>query len=155
MQLLPRVVALHDIDDVEMFIQAQLNTWRTRAGVYLTVDEREELTCEALCILYELAARFEPHRTGYQRAGRFSGFAAAYLPKKLGDAWHRRDESHRYVTDPSTGKRRWRYFQQAASLDGILERADTRTGGAHVVDERFIPGAQWVPVAARPDRKAA
>lgn len=154
MHLLATAVVLHDIDDVEMFIQAQLNTWRTRAGIYLSVDDREELTAEALCIMFELAGRFEPHRPGYEKAGRFSGFAAAYLPKKLGDAWHRRDESHRYVTDPDTGKRRWRFYQQAASLDAIRDRIDGSAGG-HVADEPFLGPDDWVPVAALPERVAA
>jgi hypothetical protein len=147
MQLLPRVVSLHDIGDVEMFIQAQLNEWRTNAGHVLTVDEREELAAESLCILYELAARFEPHREGYAQAGRFSGFAAAYLPKKLGDAWHRRNPGHRYITDAATGKRRWQFFLEAVSLDGIRDDLDARTGGAHVADEPFLGADKWVPVA--------
>lgn len=148
MQLLPSVVSLHDIDDVEMFIQAQLNTWRTKARItYLPLEDREWLTCEALCILYELADRFEPHRPGYEQAGRFSGFAAAYLPKKLGDAWHRWHEGHRYVTDPDSGRRRWEFFKPSVSLNGIVDEIDSRTGGAHVADEPFLDRRHWVPVA--------
>lgn len=148
MQLLPHVVSLHDIKDVEMFIQAQLNAWRTNAGItFLPLEEREWLTCEALCILYELAERYEPHRPGYDQAGRFSGFAAAYLPKKLGDAWHRWHEGHRYVTDPATGKRAWAHFQHSVSLDGIRDELDARAAGAHIADEPFIGPQHWVPVA--------
>jgi hypothetical protein len=116
MPQLPAVVALEDIADVEGFVNATLNA----SGIEFQPDERDELVCEGLAILYALHQRFERRRAGYTQDGRFSGFAAMYLPRKLGDAWHRGRPEHRYVTGPD-GKRSWAFFKAHVSLDGIID----------------------------------
>lgn len=142
-------VALEDIDDVEGFVNATLNA----SGIEFHADEREELVAEGILLLYVLHARFERRRAGYQQDGRFSGFAAMYLPRKLGDAWHRGRPEHRYVTGPD-GKRHWQFFKAHVSLDEQYEalhlttgdgtRAARSDGGteAHVLHGRY-----WTPVA--------
>jgi hypothetical protein len=96
---------LHDVDDAEGFVAATIS----RSGIPFDPSEHQELMLEGLAILCELAAKYEPHRPGYKQAGRFSGYAAQFLPRRLGDAWHRLHPNHRYVTDPVTGKRSWHY----------------------------------------------
>ncbi len=138
-------VALHDIRDVNMFVRGSLD----KAPVRLEPEEFEELVAEGLVILYELAARYEPHREGYEREGSFAGYAAIYLPKRLTDAWHRSHPEHRYITLPD-GKRAWRYLKQTVSLDEervMMARGDgSRKMLADVHEGRLVDSAKWVPV---------
>lgn len=99
-------------------------------------DEREELLAEGLVILLELAARYKPlpARPGIDtQAGRFSGYASMFLPRRLGDAWHRWHPEHRYVTDSSTGRRCWQYDAATLSLD---ELATPSNGHTEISEER-------------------
>lgn len=110
-------VALHDVKDVEAFVNATITKGRLR----LTTDEREELVCEGLRIMSHLANVYQPGKNGLNASqSKFSGFAAKYLPGKLSDAWHRMEEHHRLVTLP-TGERKWHYDEPPASLDAIAE----------------------------------
>lgn len=148
MSQLAEPIALFDIADVEGFVNATLNA----SGIDFQTWEREDLVAEGLVILFELARRFEPHRAGYASAGRFSGFAACYLPKKLGDAWHRNRPEHRYVTGED-GKRRWQFFKAHASIQGTYEDRtrgldDVSGDRADLVDGQFLDARYWVPVAA-------
>jgi len=119
---LSRKTALHDIEDVEAFVNATINAWLRKSGVRLDVEDRAELVSEGLLILSQLADHYEPHREGYEQAGRFSGFAAQFLPRRLTDAWHRLNPHHEYKTQPD-GSRRWRYNQPAVSLDAMLDES--------------------------------
>lgn len=112
--MLAEVVALHDVKDAEGFVQATIN----RARLVLSPDEREELAAEGLAILCKLAGDWQPRREGYQQDGRFSGYAAMYLPRKLGDAWHRMHPEHLLRTQPDGG-RRWQYGDRAVSLNAM------------------------------------
>lgn len=150
MPQLRAVVALADIADVEGFVNATLNA----SGIDFQPDERDELVAEGLAILYQLHKRFEPHRAGYDGPGCFSGFAAMYLPRKLGDAWHRARPEHRYVTDPVTGKRRWAFFKAHTSLDGIIDErlgranaSEEAANSASALEASLLHGRYWVPVA--------
>jgi hypothetical protein len=136
--------ALRDVDDVENFVAATIN----RALPGLDESEFEELKLEGLAIMCELHKKFEPRREGYQQDGRFSGFAAMYLPRKLGDAWHRLHPEHRYVTDPESGRRSWIYDQAPVSLDGIAERAMHQSGQRQVMGNGFD---QVLHTARRPN----
>lgn len=131
--LLPRPISLHDVVDVEAFVNATLN----KSELGFLPAEREDLVAEGIALMVDLAQRYTPHRAGYAQPGRFSGYAAAFLPKRLGDAWHRLHEEHRYVTDPVTGKRDWHYDQPVVSLNALVE-------------ERFLLGsrrpAEFVPL---------
>jgi hypothetical protein len=75
--------SLLDIRDPRGFVAATIQKSRVR----LSSDEHEDLLCEGLAILCDLASRFEPHRPGYNTPGRFSGYAAKYLPLRLQDAY--------------------------------------------------------------------
>lgn len=65
--------------------------------------------------LYELADSYEPQRAGYAGAGRFSGYAAALLPRRLADAWHALHPEHQRVS--ANGERRWVYGPAPAALE--------------------------------------
>jgi hypothetical protein len=106
--------SLHDIADVEGFVGATLE--RSGLRPHLQPAEHEDLVAEGVCVLYELADRYEPHLPGYATAGRFSGFAARLLPNRLTDAWHAWNESHSRIT-AADGGRRWTYEAPALSLD--------------------------------------
>lgn len=122
--MLPTTVRLHDIDDVEGFVCATIE----KAGLgAVAAHEKEELVGDGILILYRLAEQFEPHRPGYSQPGRFSGFAAQFLPRRLGDAWHSRNPSHVRVAGPD-GKRRWVYLDTPISLDSYLETIDEHSG---------------------------
>lgn len=115
--MLATTFALYDVDDCVAFVAATIR----RTGLSVGEAEHEELMLEGLAILCDLAARFTPRREGYTQDGWFSGYAARYLPRRLGDAWHRLHPEHRYVTDPDTGKRHWRYGKPAISLDALTD----------------------------------
>lgn len=133
--------SLGDIDDVEAFVNGTLNA----SGIEFQAWEREDLVAEGLCVLYDLFAKFEPHKAGYAQPGRFSGWAAWALPKKLGDCWHRGRPEHRYVTSVG-GKREWRFFKASTSLDGLAapDPSDTTSRA----EAAYLDARYWTPVAA-------
>lgn len=136
--LLPAKIRVHDIEDAEGFVAATIE----RSGIRPAPAEHEELLAEGLAILFELASRFEPQREGYERPGRFSGFAAQFLPRKLGDAWHKLHPEHRYVTGED-GKRRWVYFEAPVSLDAALAGPDPDRSGGDSVEARLRSSHRW------------
>jgi hypothetical protein len=141
--LLTTSVSLHDIEDVERFVANSLH----RSGLPFKPQEQEELISEGICILYELAERYEPKRVGYAQAGRFSGYAAQFLPRRLGDAWHKRHPEHRRIAGED-GKRRWVYTEPALSFDEIISLGPRRNpeGGSVTVETSIRPPSQWAPV---------
>lgn len=128
-------IKVRDIDDAEGFVRATLQ----RSKIRFDREEEQELVLEGLCILYELAERYEPHRAGYATSGRFSGFAAQYLPRRLGDAWHRSHPEHQYATDEN-GKRTWVYHPTPLSLDSVRESNPARA------DWHARQVRDWIPV---------
>lgn len=141
--LLTTPVSLHDIEDVERFVANSLH----RSGLPFKPQEREELISEGICILYELAKKYEPKRTGYAQAGRFSGYAAQFLPRRLGDAWHKRHPEHRRIAGED-GKRRWVYTEPALSFDEINSQGPgpNREKGSAGFEISIRPPSQWAPV---------
>ncbi|HEY0391052.1 MAG TPA: hypothetical protein VGC63_05020 [Solirubrobacterales bacterium] len=141
--MLPTTVQLHDIDDVEGFVCATIE----RSGIQPSEHEKEELVADGICILYGLAATFEPHRPGYAQAGRFSGFAAQFLPRRLGDAWHSRHPEHVRVVGED-GKRRWVYRDTPISLDQFLTAGSSSVSGAGRAgaETHIRPTAHQAPV---------
>jgi hypothetical protein len=126
--LLLHPTRIFDVANAEAFVERTIQA----SGISYRADEREELLAEGLVILLELAERYRPlpARPGIDKqAGRFSGYAAMFLPRRLGDAWHRWHPEHRYITDPATGRRRWHYDPAAISLDGLYGGSDTSRGG--------------------------
>jgi len=116
--LLATTVQLHDIDDVEGFVCATIE----RSGIQAPDHEREELIADGIRIVYDLAAKFEPHRAGYKQPGRFSGYAAQFLPRRLGDAWHSRNAEHVRIVNED-GRRSWAYRDKPISLEQYLAPA--------------------------------
>lgn len=115
MAVLAQPTALGDVDDIEKFVQATIN----RSRRIYPPDERDELFCEGLRISYDMWAKFDPRRDGYEQDGRFSGFLAKFLPLKLEDAYHRLHPEHTLRADPETGRRTYVYGERAASLDAM------------------------------------
>jgi hypothetical protein len=144
--LLATYVALHDVQDAEGFVAATIQ----RSGLTLTRCEHEELLAEGIAILCELAADFEPHREGYAQAGRFSGYAARYLPRRLGDAWHRGNPHHHRIAGEN-GKRSWHYEAPPVSLDQLLEPANGGSAGGTInIESAIRPVSQMAQAPARP-----
>ncbi len=142
--MLPTTVQLHDIDDVEGFVCGTIE----KSGIRAPEHEKEELIGDGIRILYELAAKFEPQREGYAQPGRFSGFAAQFLPRRLGDAWHSRHPEHVRVVGED-GKRHWAYRETPVSLDQFLEpKPNIGPGNPHHLsgEHRILPQALRAPV---------
>jgi hypothetical protein len=112
--LLATTVRLHDIRDVEAFVAHSLD--KSGVGQRVSSSEREDLLAEGITILYSLSENYQPHRPGYNQEGCFSGYAAQFLPRRLGDAWHAANPGHRRLTAPD-GSRTWAYEPAPASLD--------------------------------------
>jgi hypothetical protein len=112
-------IRLADIANVEAFVEAAI----TKSRIPLEPGEREVLLSEGLTILYELYSKYKPGVGGRDATrSRFSGYAAMFLPRRLGDAWRRSHrDSHRYVTNPDTGQRGWVYAERPASLEQLRE----------------------------------
>lgn len=117
---------VYDVHDARAFVGATLERFcrsnAARGRFALSADERAELVSEGLVILYELARDYEPRREGYGQPGRFSGYAAVMLPRRLGDAWHRMHREHQRVARPD-GSARWIYGDQPLALD-VMREAD-------------------------------
>ncbi|MGH7458567.1 MAG: hypothetical protein ACREKN_05685 [Longimicrobiaceae bacterium] len=132
--MLATSVAIHDIKDAEGFVKATLK----RSGIRFEAGEFEELVCEGMAILWELAAKYEPHRAGYAQAGRFSGYAARYLPRRLGRSWHRSHREHRLITNPD-GSRHWVYGEAPQSFDALPPSK---------LDRLVRPASEWLSSAS-------
>jgi hypothetical protein len=121
MGLIGQQIRLGDVDNLEAFVQRTID----RSQIQYSPQEREELLAEGLAISYELAAKYKPlpMRPGIDtKPGRFSGYLAMFLPRRLGDAWHRNHPNHRYITDPDTGLRSWHYEAPMLSLDSLMDQ---------------------------------
>ena len=142
--MLSATVALYDIQNAEAFVRSTLDSSRIR----FASEEREELVLEGLAVLCDLAGSFQPHMPGYDQPGRFSGYAARFLPRRLGEAWHRLHPEHVYRTR-ADGSREWEYLQPPISLDGARERAGYN-GSADSVERRTLDRTQWIRPVPRP-----
>jgi hypothetical protein len=131
------IVALHNIDDCVGFVKMSIKRSRI---YYADADEYEEMLCEGLAILVDLANRYDATRE-HDGRNRFYGYAYYLLPRKLKDAWHRSHEEHILRTQPD-GTRRYEYMQRAVSWDGLLEIED-----GPGLDERSLrtPG-EFIPL---------
>lgn len=109
------VLRLHDVNNVRMFVAGSIN----RAGLNLSDDEDQALIAQGMEIMSRLAQNYKARMDGHKQDGRFSGYAASFLPKKLGQAWHRMHPEHHEVTDARTGKRVWVYFREPASFEEV------------------------------------
>lgn len=53
---------MHDVDDVERFVQQVINTRRRTLGMFLNEDRRDELHANLLLVTCESNTRFDPVR---------------------------------------------------------------------------------------------
>lgn len=114
--MLRKQCSLYDIDDVEAFIIMCIN----RSGIKPHPREWEDLIAEGVCILWSMSLKYEPHRPGYDKPGRFSGYAIKYMPRKMKEAYHRSHEHHLHVTQDD-GTRKWEFKEQALSLNKLMD----------------------------------
>ncbi len=115
-------VSVHDIQDVEAFVRSIISS---KVKLRLEGDERDELLAEGIAILLDLAAKYRPRMTGYDKDGSFAGYCAIYLPKKIFSAWHKWHPEHLLETqtdDEGKKTKRYRYGTAPASLNEHLER---------------------------------
>lgn len=124
---------MYDIDDAEAFVRATIR----RSKIIVGRDEFEELLAEGLCILCEMAERYQPRMEGYEKDGTFAGYAARFLPKKLGEAWHKLHPEHVLRTCPD-GSRRYEYLEPAGSLNQAIERDPSVLNSVRIPGE-FVP----------------
>jgi hypothetical protein len=110
--MLATKIALHDVRDVDGFVNDAIRTAGKRASLILRVDEREELEAEGLRLIYELAV-------SWGGGGSFSGYASRYLPDRLISAMHKMRGD---VRRERLGARWWE-SRQVQSLDQLLAAA--------------------------------
>jgi hypothetical protein len=105
----PASGSLLDVRDPRGFVAACIQ----KSWVRPSAEQREDLIAEGLMILCGLAARYEPHREGYAQPGRFSGYAARYLPLRMQDAWQQMNPT---VTnrDAESGTREVEFLEHAS-----------------------------------------
>lgn len=104
-------VAIYDVKDAQRFVAAAVH----RLPFQLDQNEIEELIAEGQAILVELSNGYTSHRDGYDQPGRFSGYAAQYLPRRLIRAYHNLHETH-YEARTTEG-REWRQVPPPIRLD--------------------------------------
>lgn len=147
MAVIGEPIRIGDIENCEAFVQRAIDKSKIRYGS----SEREELLSEGLTILLELKDRYKPGIGGRDASmSTFSGYAAMFLPRRLGDFWHRSHPSHRYVTDPGSGIRGWIYGKPALSLDGLGS-----TGGGVPDPERHLLHAKTMGAFCHATRVAS
>jgi hypothetical protein len=137
--LIGQPIRLMDVENLEAFVQRTID----RSQIDYSPQEREELLAEGLTIAYELAGKYKPlpMRPGIdEEAGRFSGYLAMFLPRRLGDFWHKSHAEHRYVTH-ADGSRGWTYGAPVLSLDGLSQSGDSGDsygGERHLLHARTL-----------------
>jgi hypothetical protein len=137
--VIPSPVCLHDIKDAESFVAANI----ARSKVILRDrHEREELLAEGLAILWGLAERYKPHMAGYAKGGSFAGYAAAYLPGRMRDAYHALHPEHVACRD-ADGKRTYAYGERPMSLQHEDMPQLQATALAYVMPA--LVGTAWDP----------
>lgn len=95
-------VACHDVLDVEAFVIKAMRT----SGITPGRDETEDIVMAGIVVLYDMANRYKPQMDGYARPGRFSGWAAKYLPGRIRDAYFQMHENIVVRVDTEGHKRR-------------------------------------------------
>lgn len=136
--MLSRKVSLKDVDDVEAFVI----TCVKRSGCNAPSDRWEELIAEGILLLYVMAENYQDQMPGYEVAGRFSGYAIKWLPRQIGQYWHKSQENHLYVKDPETKRRGWTYRQGPVSWEALM--SDDREHSSH--ERHVLPMSQWFDV---------
>jgi hypothetical protein len=151
----PASGSLLDVRDPRGFVAACIQ----KSGVRPSAEQREDLIAEGLMILCELAGKFEPQRQGYAQAGRFSGYAAAYLPRRMQDVWQqmnptisRRDEDGRreveFLTHSPLDDQELRPLVATYGLVDIHERYETIERALSLVPAEYAFGGLHRKVVA-------
>jgi hypothetical protein len=60
--MLPGIIAIHDIEDLELLVREALRAWMGRRGAWLVDHEFEDLLQHCLCASWEAAAGWETGR---------------------------------------------------------------------------------------------
>jgi len=128
-------VKLHDIEDAEAFVRSCLAKARIR--LVKGSQENEELVCEGLVLLCEMAGRFDGRwdREKHKEGMSFASWASIYLPKRLNDAYYALHPEHVKYTDEE-GRQRYRFGIAPGSWDGMQQGGGEEGGG--IIDERSL-----------------
>lgn len=95
-------VAVHDVNDAEAFVIHAMQT----SGINPARDETEDVIAAGLLVLVEMGQRYKPRMPGYTADGRFSGYAARWLPGRIRDAYYQMHENIIVRVDADGHKRR-------------------------------------------------
>lgn len=126
--MLGRQCQLFDIEDVEAFVMMCIR----RSGIKPDPTEFDDLVAEGICILWQMSQKYQHHRAGYDKPGRFSGYAVKYMPRKMKEAYHRSHEHHLHRTQ-ADGTRKWEFMEAPTSWDKLTAHTDD-----HHLDETRI-----------------
>lgn len=132
--LIPMRITIYDVEDIEGFV----NDMAQLVVKFTNQEEWDELICEGIALLLNMAKNFVPWKPGYDKPGKFSGYCAAYLPRKISNAWYKMHPEHIQETitlDDGSKKKRYRHGQAPGSLpelDGEDERIRTLGEFIHI-----------------------
>lgn len=118
-------IQVYDIRDAKNFVYTLLG-WSRLAN--MEFHEREDLCAEGMLILLDLASKFKPHMDGYEQPGRFSGYAARFLPGKVRSAYYKMHPEHLQKTN-AEGKRYYQHGEQPKSYEELIEREEAPING--------------------------
>lgn len=130
--MLRQRVSLRDIVDVEAFVIMCIK----RSGAPVRPPEYEDLVAEGIVILYAMEQKYIPKMDGYEKEGRFSGYAVKWMPRKMKEAWRRSREDVQSTT--VDGKRRLRFYAHAVSYDALTATEDNE--GHYDEGRLLLPG---------------
>ncbi len=121
--LIPMRLTVYDVEDVEGFVNDMVLIAKIRVA---DQHERDEIVGEGIVLLLHLARNFKPKMEGYEKPGKFSGYCAAYLPRKISTAWHKLHPEHLQETqkleDGRTVKR-YKYGEAPMSLGAVNDES--------------------------------
>lgn len=89
--LIPMRIQIYDVEDIEGFVNEMVLIAKIRCDGQA---ERDEIVCEGIVLLLNMAKNFKPQMEGYDKPGRFSGYCAAFLPRKISNAWYKMHPEH-------------------------------------------------------------
>ena len=122
----PNGTSVLDVGDPDSFVRSCIKRSRIKPE---NPDTYEELVCEGIAILFELADKYDPERDGgidpelcegTDGVASFAGYAWYLLPLRLVNAWHRMHPNHVLTTvtaEDGSKKRVWVYYDEPASIE--------------------------------------
>lgn len=97
-----------------------------------------------MMLLYAMAKNYKHQMDGYDKPGRFSGYAIKFLPRQIAREWHRQQEHHLYRKQPD-GTRKWEVMQPPISYESATAE-NAQEGQKRRVEHTMRTIQQWVNV---------